>query len=173
MGKITLITGGVRSGKSAYALSCAEVYSGKKAFIATAVPFDTEMEERVKNHQSERGNRFTTIEEPYDLHKSVSELDDSITVAVIDCLTVWLGNLFYKYNSDITIINSEIDKFIHNISKSNVDMYIVTNEVGWGIVPDNKLSRSFRDCKGFMNQKIATCADNVFLCTCGIPLKVK
>ncbi len=173
MGKITLITGGVRSGKSAYALSCAEVYSGKKAFIATAVPFDSEMEARVKNHQFERGDRFLTVEEPYEIYNSVSEVNDSIAVAVIDCLTVWLGNLFYKYDSNIEIINSEIDKFVYSIKKSTIDFYIVTNEVGWGIVPDNELSRSFRDCNGFMNQKVAACADNVYLCTCGIPLKIK
>lgn len=173
MGKTTLITGGVRSGKSAYALCCAEEYSGEKAFIATAVPFDSEMKERVKKHQFERGNRFLTVEEPYELYKSISAMNDSIAVIVIDCLTVWLGNLFYKYNNDVKIINEEIEMFVCSIKQSKIDFYIVTNEVGWGIVPDNELSRSFRDCNGFMNQKMAACADNVYLCTCGIPLKIK
>jgi adenosylcobinamide kinase / adenosylcobinamide-phosphate guanylyltransferase len=173
MGSITLITGGVRSGKSAYALSCTEQCHDIKAFIATAVPFDNEMAERIKNHQIERGNSFLTIEEPYDLAKAILELNSSIKIAIVDCLTVWLGNLFYKYENDLELINKSIDEFIRCLSKSHADLYLVTNEVGWGIVPDNKLSRCFRDLNGLMNQKIALLAKIVILCACGIPIKMK
>lgn len=173
MGSTTLITGGVRSGKSAYVLSCTEQCQETKAFIATAVPFDNEMAERVKNHQIERGNRFVTIEEPYDLAKAILELNTSINTVIVDCLTVWLGNLFYKFENDLDQINKAIDEFINSLSRSHADLYLVTNEVGWGIVPDNKLSRCFRDCNGLMNQKIASFAEKVILCACGIPLKMK
>jgi adenosylcobinamide kinase / adenosylcobinamide-phosphate guanylyltransferase len=173
MGKITLITGGVRSGKSAYALSRATSGDGTRAFIATAIPFDSEMETRVVNHKLERGDAFLTIEEPYDLTKAIQNLSPAITVAVIDCLTVWLGNLFYKHESEIEMINKIIDAFIISLQRCHADIIMVTNEVGWGIVPDNKLSRDFRDCNGLMNQKIAKCADNVILCTCGLPMQLK
>lgn len=173
MGSITLITGGVRSGKSAYALSCTDKYQEIKAFFATAVPFDDEMSERVKNHQIERGNRFLTIEEPYDLAKAVLELNISIKIVIVDCLTVWLGNLFFKYENDLDFINNAIDEFIKSLSRSHADFYLVTNEVGWGIVPDNKMSRCFRDLNGLMNQKIASFAETVILCACGIPIKMK
>jgi len=173
MGSTTLITGGVRSGKSSYALSCAEKDPGIKAFVATAVPFDNEMVERARNHQIERGNRFITIEEPYELSKAILELNTTIRTVVVDCLTVWLGNLFYKFENNIEPINAAIHEFIISLKKSSADLYLVTNEVGWGIVPDNKLSRDFRDCNGLMNQKVASCADNVILCISGIPMKIK
>jgi adenosylcobinamide kinase/adenosylcobinamide-phosphate guanylyltransferase len=173
MGTITLITGGVRSGKSAYALSCATPKDGIKAFIATAIPFDSEMETRITNHRLERGDSFVTIEEPYDLSKTVQELNPTITVVVIDCLTVWLGNLFYKHENEIELINTTIDAFITSLQKCHADIIMVTNEVGWGIVPDNRLSRDFRDCNGLMNQKIAKCADCVIMCVCGLPMKLK
>ena len=173
MGTITLITGGVRSGKSSYALSCAASKNGIKAFIATAIPFDSEMETRVVNHKLERGDSFVTIEEPYNLSKAIQDLNAATSVAVIDCLTVWLGNLFYKHENEIDYINETIDLFVNNLQKSRIDIIMVTNEVGWGIVPDNRLSRDFRDCNGLMNQRIAKCANSVILCACGLPVKLK
>lgn len=173
MGKITLITGGVRSGKSAYALACASATCGTKAFIATAIPFDIEMEERARNHQLERGDVFVTIEEPYDLPKAISGLNDEVKAVVVDCLTVWLGNLFYKHENDLDIIKSSVDQLISSFNSCHADIYMVTNEVGWGIVPDNKLSRLFRDYNGLLNQKVASRADEVIVVICGIPSKIK
>jgi adenosylcobinamide kinase / adenosylcobinamide-phosphate guanylyltransferase len=173
MGKITLITGGVRSGKSAYALLCTSAVSGMKEFIATAIPFDSEMEERARNHQLERGDAFVTIEEPYDLPKAISGLHGDIQAVVVDCLTVWLGNLFYKHENELDFIKLNIDQLIGSFNDCHADIYMVTNEVGWGIVPDNKLSRLFRDYNGLMNQKIASRADEVVVVTCGIPSKIK
>lgn len=173
MGAVTLVTGGVRSGKSSFALSYAQNKDGLKTFIATAVPFDNEMEIRIKNHQSERGESFVTIEEPYELADAVKSVNPEHSIAVIDCLTVWLGNLFYKFDSDTNRINLSIDNLITALENSGNEIIIVTNEVGWGIVPENKLSREFRDTNGFMNQRIAKIAKHVILCVSGIPVTIK
>jgi adenosylcobinamide kinase/adenosylcobinamide-phosphate guanylyltransferase len=172
MGNITLITGGVRSGKSSFALEQVKSFSGKKFFLATAVPFDSEMQQRVVNHKAERGSDFTTIEEPCNIVKSLNELDDD-TVVVIDCLTVWLGNLFYQNNNNLEIISEEIQLFCDYLSRCEQTIVMVTNEVGWGIVPDNALARDYRDLSGKMNQKVAAVSHTVYLCVSGLPLKIK
>jgi len=173
MGSITLVTGGVRSGKSSFALSYASEKRGTKTFIATAIPFDDEMKARVDTHKKERGESFITVEEPYDLSQAVLSVKEDITIAVIDCLTVWLGNLFYKYDSDMGKIKAAIDNFVNALQNCHVEIIMVTNEVGWGIVPENKMAREFRDCNGFLNQRIAKIADHVILCVSGIPVTIK
>jgi adenosylcobinamide kinase/adenosylcobinamide-phosphate guanylyltransferase len=173
MGKITLVTGGVRSGKSRCALSYAQSKDGTKLFIATAVPFDDEMKTRVDNHRLERGKLFETVEEPYDLASAIALAGSRYSIAVVDCLTVWMGNLFYKYEQNLGLIYSEIDRFITALSNAQSEVIIVTNEVGWGIVPENKLAREFRDMNGLLNQKVAAVADNVILSVSGIQINIK
>jgi len=173
MGKITLVTGGVRSGKSSFALSYASSKVGTKVFIATAVAIDDEMRTRIENHQAERGKSFFTIEAPYDLSGAISLLSPEYSIAVVDCLTVWLGNLFYKFDNDMVGIQNAIDTLPDTLLNASTEIILVTNEVGWGIVPENKMAREFRDCSGLLNQKIAKIADTVVLCVSGIPITIK
>jgi adenosylcobinamide kinase/adenosylcobinamide-phosphate guanylyltransferase len=173
MATITLITGGVRSGKSSYALDLAKKSPGAKVFIATALRLDDEMKQRIENHRTSRGKTFATIEEPYDLGEAISRLDASVSVVVIDCLTVWLGNLFFKSNNDEKKVLGLVSAMISDLKKASPHFFIVTNEIGWGIVPENELSRKFRDVAGYLNQAVAHIADAVYLMCCGIPLKIK
>jgi adenosylcobinamide kinase/adenosylcobinamide-phosphate guanylyltransferase len=173
MRKITLVTGGVRSGKSRFALSYAQSKDGYKMFIATAVPFDDEMKIRVDNHRRERGELFETVEEPYELAAAITGVHPRYSITVVDCLTVWMGNLFYKYEQNPGQINTEIDKMIMALNSVQSEIIIVTNEVGWGIVPENKLAREFRDMNGLLNQKVAAVADNVILSVSGVQINIK
>ncbi|KMQ49641.1 Adenosylcobinamide-phosphate guanylyltransferase [Chitinispirillum alkaliphilum] len=178
MGKIVLITGGVRSGKSAWALERANASSySQKIFIATAECFDDEMNERVVNHQKERGEKWQTIEETIDLVKAISEIHDN-TVAVIDCCTVWLGNVWHKLGDSDQVLQDYIDSFCNALQKwndgeENGEVIIVSNEVGWGIVPLEKSVRRYRDWAGKLNQRIASIADEVYLSVAGIGVRIK
>ncbi|MDG5816018.1 bifunctional adenosylcobinamide kinase/adenosylcobinamide-phosphate guanylyltransferase [Chitinispirillales bacterium ANBcel5] len=178
MGKFVLITGGVRSGKSAWALKRAnESPSKSKVFIATAECFDEEMKERVTNHKLERGDEWVTVEEPYKIDRAVGDLDNC-SAAVIDCCTVWLGNIWYKNGDSDTALVKNIENFSKSLlkwqqSEGTGEIVIVSNEVGWGIVPLEKSVRRYRDWAGKLNQKIASLADEVYLCVAGISVKIK
>jgi adenosylcobinamide kinase/adenosylcobinamide-phosphate guanylyltransferase len=173
MAKITLLTGGVRSGKSSFALSLAKQYKGKKAFIATAVAIDHEMKLRIEKHRRSRARLFTTVEEPYELGNAITGVHGSFSVIVVDCLTVWLGNLFYKYGEKEKMVLEKVHSFTKDLKRTTADCIIVTNETGWGIVPENELSRKFRDVAGYVNQAVAEMADTVYLMCSGIPVKIK
>ncbi len=171
MSKITFITGGSRSGKSRYALTKAMNYK-KRGFIATAIPFDDEMKSRIKKHQEERKNNFITIEEPHNLHKAIAELETKVEVIIIDCISVWLGNLLFKDGEDKTEF-CELSDFYKILPNAKCDIIIVTNEVGMGIIPENKLSRHYRDLAGFVNQRLASIADEAILMVSGISINIK
>ena len=171
MSKVILFTGGSRSGKSRHALEVAANYN-KKAFIATAEPLDGEMQDRISRHQEERGNDFITIEESIDLAGAVKGIPEGIDVAIIDCLTVWTGNLIYKFGDDRDWYE-QIDEFLEVLVNPPCDLLIVTNEVGMGIIPANKMSRLFRDVAGALNQKVAALADKVIFAVSGIPMVIK
>jgi len=171
MKHITLITGGGRSGKSAYALKIAKKCK-KKAFIATAQPFDDEMKERIALHKRDRDPSFFLIEEPYDLAGAIQSLPGEMEIAIIDCITVWVGNCLHKQESDQKEIPG-LQKFIESLKNSPCDLLIVTNEVGMGIIPDNELSRKYRDIIGTINRRIADLAQQVILMVSGIPVVIK
>ena len=173
MRKITLIAGGARSGKSTFALKLAEENYKNRAFIATATAIDDEMKVRIAAHKKKRKGKYKTIEEDIDLVKALEKLPDGIEVAVVDCLTVWLGNLFYTCGDDEVAVKERVEKFVTYLPEVKCDIILVTNEVGCGIVPNNDLARSFRDISGYMNRLIAEKANTVYLCTCGIPVKIK
>jgi adenosylcobinamide kinase/adenosylcobinamide-phosphate guanylyltransferase len=162
---ITLITGGARSGKTRYALECA----GQEdcTYIATAELRDDEMRERAARHQRERGNRWRTIEEPFELAACVKELKG---IVVIDCLTMWLSNWMLR---DETQLESQIESLCSVFRAATCHVRAITNEVGSSIVPDNPLARRFRDWSGVMNQRVASTADRVYLMVCGFPVQVK
>lgn len=168
---ITLITGGARSGKSSHALELASSYR-KKVFIATACILDTEMENRVAKHRKERGDAFTTIEEPLNLAAALKNLPEGTDLALIDCVTVWIGNLMHKHGSEKETF-TEIKEFLEALVDAPCDVIIVSNEVGMGIVPDNAMARNFRDIAGRLNQDIAKAASKVILTVAGMPVRIK
>ncbi len=173
MGAVTLVTGGVRSGKSAFALDLAIKNYARRVFIATAVALDEEMRNRIMQHQKERRGLFDALEEPVQLKKTLSTVPRGTEVALVDCLTVWIGNLYHSFQKDEAVIRSHLEEFLEAISQVPYDLVLVTNEVGWGIVPDNPVGRSFRDMAGYLNRKVAEKAKSVYLLCCGIPLQLK
>ena len=171
MGRIVMVTGGARSGKSRYALELAG-RRNRKAFIATATACDSEMTERIARHRMERAKDFLTIEEPLDVASALGSVPIDTDVAVVDCLTVWMGNLMHRHGTTDKPF-PEIDAFLEILKTPPCNLIIVTNEVGMGIVPDNEPGRSFRDLAGSLNARVARAADVVVLLVSGIPLTIK
>jgi len=172
--KIIFIIGGARSGKSSFALNEASKIKGQKAYIATAEALDSEMKERIEEHKKNRGDTWDTYEEPIKISTVLSDIKDRYSVIVVDCLTLWLSNVMHNnLNTEKEIEN--LIKILSDLSIVNrqSSIFIVSNEVGMGIVPGNKIARKFRDLAGFLNQKVAEIADEVYLVTAGIPLKIK
>jgi adenosylcobinamide kinase / adenosylcobinamide-phosphate guanylyltransferase len=169
--KLILITGGARSGKSSFALKEASKIPGAKAYIATAEALDEEMRERIENHKKQRAKDWSTYEEPIKVADVIQEIKPKYKLIIIDCLTLWLSNIM-SVNPDVL---DEIVKLVLTLrdASSLSHIYVVTNEVGMGIVPDNELARRFRDMAGLLNQRVAEFADEVYLMVSGIPLKVK
>lgn len=164
---IILIGGGARSGKSRYALEKALAIEGTKAFLATGHPSDDEMTARITLHRAERGEEFTTIEEPIELARALQANFDAI---VVDCLTLWLSNIMFA-NKDC---EAEIGALLSAAQSATGTVIFVTNEVGCGIIPtDHALSREFRDRTGILNQRVAAIADEVYWMIFGQALKVK
>lgn len=172
MSTVTLLTGGARSGKSRYALSLASAYPTPRVFIATADAFDEEMHQRIARHREERDGDFVTSEAPLDPGAALERLPANTQVAVLDCLTVWLGNLMH-HDPGETGSYEPIDRFLDLLDWPPCDLIVVTNEVGMGIVPHNALARRFRDAAGALNQQVAARADRVFFMVSGCPLSVK
>jgi adenosylcobinamide kinase/adenosylcobinamide-phosphate guanylyltransferase len=168
-----LVIGGCRSGKSRQALELAEKISGsKRIFIATCMPLDDEMKERINRHKKERDKSWTTIESPVELSVAIKENSRKGDVILVDCLTLWINNLLMEIENP-DVIDQRIHKLILAIEEAKCPIILVSNEVGAGIVPENKLARQFRDYAGFVNQKVASCVDRVIWMVAGIPVSIK
>jgi len=167
MTKITLVTGGARSGKSALAERLIRRSGDSFYFIATAEPLDEEMSERIALHKARRGDEWTTISEPLDLVGALNQSDSA--PRLIDCLTLWLSNVIF---SDRDLAN-ETTKVLDALSQQTHPVVLVTNEVGSGIVPENALARRYRDAAGRLNQDVAAIADEVYLSVSGCPVRIK
>lgn len=171
MKRIILITGGQRSGKSCKAEQMALSLSDSPVYVATAHVWDDDFRERVRIHQERRGPQWTNIEE--ELH--LSRLDLTGRVAVIDCVTLWLTNFLsidestVNINHCLAMAKKEFDAF----TAHDATYIFVTNEIGLGGVSDNALQRKFTDLQGWMNQYIASKADEVILMVSGIEVKIK
>ncbi len=177
MGKVILVIGGTRSGKSDFALARAEEIDGSHCFIATCPVTDDEMAARIKKHQQSRDTTvWSTIEEPLAIEQVVSR--DEYDLYLVDCLTLWISNLMMERSSSTTDCSEEFietitGQLLKTVSAISATVIFVTNEVGTGIVPDNELARRYRDLVGTCNRIIAAAADEAVLVSCGLPLYMK
>jgi len=179
VGKIILVTGGARSGKSSFAEQYAMTYGKKISYIATAQIYDAEMKYRVKLHRERRPANWVTYEAPYDAEKAIEKAAQQSDLILFDCLTLYLSNLLcakecpQKMEDQFVYVKEHIEKLICYSEKSAAQVIFVTNEVGMGIVPENALARAYRDLAGLSNQMMAKAADCVYLVVSGIPVDIK
>jgi adenosylcobinamide kinase / adenosylcobinamide-phosphate guanylyltransferase len=164
-----LVLGGARSGKSAYAQSLAEAYGSERLYLATAAAGDEEMAARIARHQADRGQGWTTVEEPLEIVAALLTHAQVGRVVVVDCLTLWLSNLMLAGPDPGPAIAALADA----IRELAGPVILVSNEVGMGLVPDNKLGREFRDWQGRANQDIGAACDAVIFVAAGLPLQLK
>jgi len=173
--KLVLIGGGARSGKSAYAVQRALTLGPRRTFIATAEAFDDEMRARIAAHVAERANHFTTVEAPLELELALEAIQagsQAVDVVVIDCLTLWLSNLLLA-----EVPEAEIERRVARLASvceaAAFPVFLVTNEVGFGLVPDTALGRQFRDITGRAHQRLSRSAGEVLLAALGCLLRLK
>jgi adenosylcobinamide kinase/adenosylcobinamide-phosphate guanylyltransferase len=164
------VVGGCRSGKSRHALELAEKITDiHRVFIATCVPYDEEMKDRVRRHRQDRGSTWTTVDAPVELADAILKQSQNARVILADCLTLWMSNLLMESEN----LESRVEELTAAINKVQCPVIIVSNEVGTGIVPENALARQYRDAVGLANQKVAACVDKVIWMVAGIPVPVK
>jgi len=168
---LVFIIGGMKSGKTKFALKEGEKNRGKNLYyIATARAIDKEMKKRIEKHKKERGSKWITIEEPLNLEKAITKIPENSSV-VVDCLTTWITNLLvegYDYRKFVQSFMKVLQK-----AKKSLHIFIVANEVGLGIVPETELGRKFVDLAGTINQRIMKLSDSAYLMIAGTPLKIK
>ncbi len=164
---LTLVTGGARSGKSRLAESLAHATGLPRRYVATAQALDPEMAARIAHHRADRGADWQTVEAPLDLGPALATGAGLVTL--VDCATLWLTNHLLAGHD----LDAETDRLAGNLRASSGPVIVVTNEVGWGIVPDNALSRQFRDAQGRLNQRLAAEAGLVVAVLSGLPLVLK
>ena len=173
MKKKVFVIGGCRSGKSRQALETAETLaSNNLVFIATCTPNDDEMKERIATHQQERSRNWRTVEAPLQLAQAIADAGNQAGVLLVDCLTLWINNLLMDNNSSEQILQ-QIKNLTCAVETANCPVILVSNEVGTGIVPENKLARLYRDLVGAANQAVAQCVDQVVWVIAGIPVTIK
>jgi len=171
--KHILVLGGCRSGKSGFAKQAADhMARDKKIYLATCVPTDREMKKRVKHHQDDRGPDWATIEEPIAIHKTIDRACTQANVILVDCLTLWTSNLLLQETDEAGIM-AAVEMLLEALNRSTCPVILVSNEVGYGIVPENSLARQFRDMAGIVNQRVAQAVDEVFVSMAGIPVQIK
>lgn len=167
--RIILVTGGQRSGKSGYAQKRALSLSTNPVYLATSRVWDDEFRERVKRHQRDRGPEWTNIEE----EKAIGHHDLRGRVVVIDCVTLWATNFYFDNKGDVTLSLEQLKAEFDLLAQQEAYLIFVTNELGMGGVSPDETQRRFTDLQGWLNQYIASKADEVILMVSGIPMKVK
>ncbi len=183
LANLTVITGGARSGKSKFAESLAAGENAQVVYIATMerLPCDPEAVERIQRHRDRRPPYWLTVEQPVDAHKAVDALSGETRSCIFDCLSLYVSNLLldgYDESLSMAVLEGKIlgaaEELLRSISrKERTHFYVVTNEVGWGVVPENGLARSYRDLLGLTNQLFAQSAGEVWLSCAGLQLKLK
>ncbi len=177
MARIIFITGGARSGKSRFAEQIAGGFGAPLCYLATAQVYDEEMEERVEKHRQRRGESWQTVEEPLHLTQALACCDSAYQAVLVDCLTLWLTNVLLRYedlgeNAEERILE-DVHRLVVTLRGMTTPVILVSNEVGQGIVPENRLARRFRDIAGQANQILAAAADEAHVVISGIPLRLK
>lgn len=165
----TFITGGARSGKSRYAQQCAEALSPNPVYVATARRWDEDFEQRIRRHQADRHNGWQTIE----IDKNLASIEQQNQPIIIDCITLWLTNLFVDNGYDLELCLAEAKREIDQLKATPGCYFIVSNELGMGLHAETETGRKFTDLQGWVNQYIAARSENVVLMVSGIPLVVK
>lgn len=173
MGRLIFVTGGTRSGKSAYAQQQAEQQRGQLLYIATAAVGDDEMAQRITRHRAARGPRWDVLEEPLALCERLPDAARDKGGLVLDCVTLWLNNLYFARHEDEDVVLAEVESFLSLVPTLPAPLWLVSNELGSGIVPDNRLARVFRDLAGEVNQRLAAASDEAWLVVAGLPLRLK
>jgi adenosylcobinamide kinase / adenosylcobinamide-phosphate guanylyltransferase len=168
-GRACLVIGGARSGKSAYAQALAEGSGLRPVYVATATVWDAEMADRVDRHRAARDASWRTVEEPVALADVLVRNARADAIVLVDCLTLWLTNLMLGGHD----VEQHTQRLLDTLAQRSGPVIIVTNEVGQGIVPENRLARDFRDRQGRLNQAVAQACDTVVLVTAGLPLQIK
>jgi len=177
-GRMTLVLGGARSGKSRHAQALAEQEGaeqggGPLVFVATAQAFDAEMADRIARHRADRDARWTMVEAPMDLAAALDGIDAGGATVLIDCLTLWASNLLLAGEDMAVRLDALLAAAARCRLRGRGRLILVANEVGLGIVPDNALARRFRDMAGIINQRVAAAADEVVFLAAGLPLTLK
>lgn len=167
--RVTLILGGARSGKSQLAEQLAAEQSGPLIYIATAEAWDEEMRERIREHKRRRDARWRSIEAPLGVAEELQAVPVDTAAVLIDCLTLWLSNQMHAGGD----LGAETDSLLAALNGARCPVIVVSNEVGLGIVPENRLARNFRDHQGRLNQQVAAIADHVIFMAAGLPLVLK
>lgn len=165
----TLVLGGARSGKSAFAERLVRARGGKPVYLATATAGDEEMRVRIARHRQDRGGAWHTIEEPLALAEALERASEAAQAVLIDCLTLWLANLMLAGRDPAT----EAPRLVAALGRCRGPVTLVSNEVGLGLVPDTALGRAFRDAQGRLNQQVAAAAARVVFVAAGLPLWLK
>jgi adenosylcobinamide kinase/adenosylcobinamide-phosphate guanylyltransferase len=166
---ITFVTGGQRSGKSSYAVRAAEGISPNPVYLATARHWDDDFTQRIRRHQADRGPQWETLE----VEKQIGFVTLQKRVVVLDCITLWLTNLFHDNHYDVELTLKEAKKEWALFMETDNRVFVVSNELGMGIHAQDAVSRQFTDLQGWMNQHIARCAQEVVLMVSGIAVKIK
>ena len=168
---VTLVLGGARSGKSRYAQRFAEDHWPRPVYLATAQALDSEMADRVRLHQSQRGPRWRTVEEPIEVARTIASPALDGDGILMDCVTIWLSNVLLQEGEDAC--TRRRTELLEALRARRNAVVLVSNEVGMGIVPESALGRTFRDLAGWLNQDLAAVADTVVFVAAGLPLVLK
>jgi adenosylcobinamide kinase/adenosylcobinamide-phosphate guanylyltransferase len=179
MGRLTLILGGARSGKSSYAQRLAEETGKSVTFLATAQALDEEMAARIQKHRAERPVHWETLEAPLEITSHAWQIKSDIVI--LDCITLLVNNLMMQFVKDDLVdetpftqaVQKEVNELIGNIRKQNQDWMLISNEVGLGLVPPYQMGRVYRDVLGWANQRLAREAEKVIFMVAGIPTVIK
>jgi adenosylcobinamide kinase / adenosylcobinamide-phosphate guanylyltransferase len=172
MGHLLLVTGGTRSGKSRYAMERASLWGPRVLYVATCQPADAEMQERVRRHQAERPAAWMTIEPGAQVLPAIQAQASDVDGILLDCLTLYVSNLLMSGSGEVEVMQ-QVDALCVALRDVGRPAVVVTNEVGWGVVPETPLGRLFRDAAGRANQVAARHAQEVVMLVCGLPVVIK
>lgn len=182
---LIVVTGGARSGKSSFAESLLRERAGEVLYVATAMAFDEEMKDRISKHRQRRPVHWRTLEAYAGLGTGIRENHQRGEAILLDCLTIMISNLLLDTDTDFEhmtptkadqleeLVQREVSALLNALRETQSLAVVVTNEVGWGLVPSNSMGRFFRDVAGRMNQLAAAAADEVYLVVCGLPVRIK